>query len=110
VISRYVFPDIDVTLEPVMAINRCLDCNATIKDTEEICWACGSKVRSTKDPVSIHQRFSTIVNFCFIFSAVITVGSLFLDVMPPFGRCLTVTVVLLLVKSSAAQMMEREKT
>jgi len=93
-----------------MAIHHCLDCNSTMKADETVCWACGSAVKPPDMPVGLGQRFSSLINFFFIISVVVTIASLFFDAAPPFVRSITVTVVLFLVKSSATQMLERKKT
>jgi hypothetical protein len=92
-----------------MALEHCHDCNATMKVGETACWACGSAVKPKDLPPGLGSRFATAINFFFIISLVFTVASLFTDMAPPFLRCLTVTVVLYLVRSTAGQMMEKEK-
>ena len=92
-----------------MPVQHCLDCNATMKATETVCWACGSEVKPPDLPMGLGKRFAGLINFMFILSLVVTVASLFTDLMPPFLRCATVSAVLFLVKSSAGQMTDREK-
>lgn len=93
-----------------MALERCLDCNATVKPDETVCWACGSMIKPKELPLGLGHHFASLINFLFIISIVFTVASMFTDFVPPFGRCITVTLVLLLVKSSAGQMMEKRKS
>lgn len=93
-----------------MALQHCLDCNATMKSDETVCWACGSITKPKELPLGLGHRFASLINFLFIISIVFTVASMFTDFVPPFGRCITVTLVLLLVKSSAGQMMEKRKS
>jgi hypothetical protein len=92
-----------------MPLQRCRDCNATLKAEETVCWACGSAVEPKDVPFSLNRRFSGFINFLFIVSLLITIASLFTDMMPPFMRCATVTAVLFLVKSSATQMLDKER-
>ena len=59
--------------------------------------------------MDLGHRFASVINFFFIFSLVVTVASMFTDLMPPFLRCAAVSAVLFLVKSSAMQMREKDK-
>jgi hypothetical protein len=93
-----------------MSLQRCLDCNSTMKSNETVCWACGSVMQPKELPSGLGHHFVTFINFFFIFSLIVTVASLFTDLMPPFVRCATVSAVLFLVKSSAGQMMEKKKS
>jgi hypothetical protein len=93
-----------------MPLHRCLDCNATMKADETACWACGSAAKPKDQSAGLGRGFATFINFFFILSLVVTVASLFTDMMPPFLKCATVTGVLFLVKSSMGQMMEKKKT
>ena len=93
-----------------MAIHHCRDCNSTMKEGETTCWACGSVVKPPELPLGLGRRFASLINFFFIVSLVLSVASLFFDATPPFSKCITVTLVLFLVKSSASQMLERKKT
>ena len=89
-------------------MDRCLDCNATLKKEETRCWACGSAVPQKQNGVNPALRFAGIIKYLFFASAALTVGSLFLSILP-FSKCLVATVVLLFVKSSADQMLEKSK-
>jgi hypothetical protein len=93
-----------------MPLHKCPDCNSTMKADETACWACGSVIKPKELPLGLGRRFSTFINFFFLVSLVVTVASLFTDMMPPFVRCATVSAVLFLVKSSAGQMMEKKKS
>lgn len=55
------------------------------------------------------ERFVLFSKIVFILSAVMTVASLIFSATPPFSKCLVATIVLLFVKSSAEQMLERKK-
>ena len=89
-------------------LERCLDCNSTLKKGEIECYACGATVKQETNQTSFGKRFATILKFAFIASAILTVASLFFDATPSFGKCITVTLVLLLAKSSADQMLEQK--
>jgi len=94
---------------PQFMLDRCLDCNASLKKEETECFACGATVKSQRSgSSSFGQRFATLLKYGFIGSAVLTVASLFFDATPSFGKCITATLVLLLAKSSADQMLERK--
>ncbi|MGD1098075.1 MAG: hypothetical protein ABSB35_39565 [Bryobacteraceae bacterium] len=94
--------------KPQFMLDRCLDCNASLKKEETECFACGAAVKSQRSGSSFGQRFATVLKYGFIGSAVLTVASLFFDATPSFGKCITATLVLLLAKSSADQMLERK--
>ena len=86
-----------------------MQCSSTLKKTEEECYNCGSVVQKGDDPkVIFAQRFSSSINVIFIGCSAITVASLFLDFGPPFSHCASVTGVVGLVKSSAAQMLDKK--
>ncbi len=88
---------------------RCLDCNSSLKKEETVCFTCGATVK-VETPQSIFgQRFASFLKFAFLGSAVLTVASLFFDATPSFAKCLTTTLVLLFVRSSADQMLEKRK-
>ena len=97
------------TVAAAMPLDHCRDCNSTLKAGETVCWACGSAVAPKDATISLNRRFSGFINFLFIVSLVITIASLFTSLMPPFLRCAAVTAVLFLVKSSAAQMLDKER-
>jgi len=93
-----------------MAIHKCFECNSTMKSDETACWACGAERRQKDLPTGMGQRFASVIGILFIISALMTVASLFLPATPPFSRCITVTLILLLVKSSAGQMLDKKKS
>ena len=91
-------------------IARCLDCNATLKKDEKECFTCGASViRKDASSVIFGKRFASFLKYAVILSAVATVASLFFDTMPSFPKCFAATLVLLLAKSSAEQMLEKSK-
>lgn len=85
-----------------MALSRCLDCNATLKPDELKCYACGTRVEG-RGKSKIGAGFATFVSILFCTSAMITVGSLFVEDMP-FEKCLMVTAALLIIRGSMGQM------
>jgi hypothetical protein len=91
-------------------MDRCRDCNSTIKSTETVCWACGSACHQNIRSGGLGRGFAGLINIAFLISAAFTVASLFFDATPPFSKCITATIILLLVKSSADQMLEKKKS
>ena len=89
---------------------RCRDCNSTIKPGEARCYACNAiapeDAMLTKG--SFGRKFAAGISLMFFASAALTVASLFLEDTPSFMKCLTTTLVLLFVKSSANQMAEKK--
>ena len=55
------------------------------------------------------QHFASFIKFAFFVSLGLTVASLFLDFTPSFSKCAVSSIVLLLAKSSADQMLEKKK-
>ena len=90
-------------------MNRCRECHAVMTKTETVCLGCGSQLEVSTGKDQLTGGFRTVINILFIVSAVLTVLSLFLDATPPFSKCLISTLVLLVVKSSAGQMIESKK-
>ncbi len=78
--------------------------------TETVCLSCGSVLEqvTTKDRMGGGFRF--ILSVLFFASAALTVASLFFEFTPPFTRCAVATVVLLIVRTSAGEMVERKKS
>ncbi|MGH9557664.1 MAG: hypothetical protein ACRD30_00385 [Bryobacteraceae bacterium] len=90
-------------------MDRCRECNSTLQKSEITCWACGAAVRRKEPGSSPAARIATVAKCLFFPSAILTVASMFIHNTPPFPTCLVLTVVLLLVKSSANQMLEKTK-
>lgn len=88
---------------------RCLDCNASLKKDETACFTCGTPVKRQDPRSSYGARFATFIKFAFIGSCVLTVASLFFEATPSFAKCITTTLILLCVKSSADQMLDKTK-
>jgi hypothetical protein len=91
-------------------MNRCRECHAVMTKTETVCLGCGSQLEVSTGVDRLTGGFRSVINVLFIASAILTVASLFLDATPPFSKCLISTLVLLVVKSSAGQMVERKKS
>jgi len=91
-------------------MNRCRECHAVMTKTETVCIGCGSALEVATGKDKMTGGFRTIINILFFASAGLTVLSLFVDATPPFSKCLVCTLVLLVVRSSAGQMIERTKT
>ena len=89
-------------------MQRCANCNCTLGKTEVACYTCGTPVKPSTTGSDFIRRFSTLLKFAFFASAGLTVASLFVDMTPPFMKCLFTTITILVVKSSADQMTERK--
>ena len=83
----------------------------TLKAGELVCFNCGAEVivKETARAVFL-KRFVSFLNVAFIASSLMTVAALFVDFMPPFMRCLMLTFILLIIRSSAVQMLDKKKS
>jgi len=91
-------------------MTRCLDCNSTLKKEETVCFTCGATVKVVTPKTIFGERFATFLKYAFFGSSALTVASLFFSATPSFAKCLTTTLVLLFVRSSADQMLERKRS
>ena len=91
-------------------MDRCLDCNSTLKPEEMVCYTCGSSRKDKNKTPNFFARCATAVKVMFILSAILTVASLFLPATPSFVKCFATTVILMFVNRSAEQMTEKQKT
>lgn len=89
-----------------MVMIRCLQCDATLMNTETVCIGCGAAVPQKNPRPGIAQRLRAIVKVLLITTAVMTVLSMFTDIGPSFKKCIMALLVLFLVKSSTDQMVE----
>jgi hypothetical protein len=86
-------------------MTHCESCNGLLRNNEVKCYRCDAPVIqrfSTK--VSANDRFRTVLTIAFILSGLMTAAHIFVSFDPSFVICLVVTIVLMLVKSSADQM------
>ncbi|MBZ5604068.1 MAG: hypothetical protein LAO79_17345 [Acidobacteriia bacterium] len=90
-------------------MDKCLDCNSTLKDDELVCYTCGSARRQKNPKPTMAQRGALIVKVLFVISGLFTVASLFLPATPSFTKCLATTIILMFVNRSAEQMVEKQK-
>lgn len=86
-------------------MQRCLQCEATMTPKELNCPNCGASAKPKAEGGGVKQHFRNAVKLFFLISALMTVLSLFTDWGPPFLTSLAVTLVLLLVKNSADEML-----
>jgi len=93
-----------------LPMNRCRDCNSTLKKEETVCFTCGAMVPTESTQSMLGQRFAGLLKIAFFASLGLTVISLFTDFTPSFAKCATFSIILLLVKSSAEQMLEKKKS
>jgi len=96
-------------------MNHCRECNATMTKTETVCLGCGSALEVKTGTDQVGQGFRVVIKILFIISAIMTVASLLVPSslipgLPSLSKCMVSTLVLLIVKSSADQMMERKKS
>jgi hypothetical protein len=75
-----------------------------MRNEETTCFRCNQPLPVRPGAASWRERSRIALKIAFILSAVITVGSLFTDLLPSFVKCACITFILLLVKSSADQM------
>jgi uncharacterized membrane protein YvbJ len=90
-------------------MQRCRECNSSLKKDETECYTCGTPVVAKTAQATMKTRFVTIINILFLISAAMTVASLFITIPISFMKCMTTTLVLLIVKSSAAEMREKKE-
>jgi hypothetical protein len=86
-------------------MQRCSECEASMTPQETECLACGASIKPKENKSDLKHRFRTAVKVFLFISAGITAVSLFTPWGPPFMTCIAVTLVLLLVKSSADEML-----
>lgn len=91
------------------SMEKCRDCNATLKKEEKVCWSCGSAVKREEDGPALPGYLLKAATFMMYGSAAFTVASLFVSFTPGFLKCAITTLVLGIVRSSASQMVERKK-
>jgi hypothetical protein len=91
-------------------MEKCRACNSSIKTGELACYSCGTPVKEQETSQTIFgKRFAMFLNVAFGASALLTLVSIFVDFTPPFMRCLALTFILLLIRSSAVQMMDKKR-
>jgi uncharacterized membrane protein len=90
-------------------MDKCRDCNSTMKKGEKACYACGARVPEESAQSVYGQRFATALKIFFLASVGLTVISLFMSGLS-FTKCSIMTVILFIIKSSADQMLEKGKT
>ncbi len=71
---------------------------------ETVCPNCGASSKPKAEQKGMKYRFRTVVNIFFLVSAVMTAVALLTPWGPPFMTSMSVTLVLLLVKSSMNEM------
>lgn len=91
-----------------MALERCVDCNASIKPDEYKCYACGTRVEGRRPSGSV-SGFATFLTILFCTSAMITVASLFVA-HDLFQKCLIATVALLVLRGTAGPMVSKKSS
>ena len=92
----------------VWIVTKCAMCHGTMQKDETKCFLCGAELPPDRTKKTLQERFASIVKGALIFSAVLTVASLFTDFTPSFIKCSITTVVLGMVLKSAQQMRENQ--
>jgi hypothetical protein len=87
-----------------LVMTRCLQCEATMTAEEMNCINCGASKKPKSEKTGGRYRFRQAVTIMFFASALLSLVALFTDYGPPFMTSIAVTLVLLLVKSSADEM------
>jgi hypothetical protein len=78
--------------------------------TETECISCGGVVQDNKPKSDAKSRFRTGIKYFMFACAGLSVVSLFVDVGPSFMICVSMTVLLGIIRSSAEEMLiDREK-
>jgi hypothetical protein len=91
-------------------MQRCLNCNATMRRDETACWSCSSPAPVKNPKKGLPGHFSMVINVLLIFMGVMTLGSILMsDYFPSFTKCICMVAVLILVKKSADSMAEYRK-
>lgn len=102
------FPQEALKLESGSTVmTRCLTCNGLLTREEVVCGGCGTQVTSDKKAPGMGETLSKAVNILFYASLVMTAASLFLPNTPPISHCIVITAVLLFMKRSADQMVDK---
>ena len=91
-------------------MNRCRQCNGSLKSGETSCFVCGAPVPELHPKSPLRERCRTLIKIAFYTSLALTIVSLFTDLTPSFMKCSASTVILLFVKNSADQMSEANRS
>lgn len=88
-------------------MQRCRSCEATLtkEESEAACANCGASNKPKSESGGNRQRIRTLITYFFFLSAIVSLVSLLTPWGPPFITSMCVTFVLLLVKSSADEML-----
>ena len=79
-----------------------MSCNGVMAKSEKVCYTCGTAIEA--GTVKKGNGFAKATTVLFFASVGMTLVSLFSDYGPPVTVCLCVSLVLLLIKSSADQL------
>jgi hypothetical protein len=91
-------------------MDHCAQCNGSLRRGETSCFVCGAPVPEDRPKSPFRERCRTAIRIAFYFSLALTVASLFTDLAPSFIKCSASTAILLLVKNSADQMAEANRS
>jgi hypothetical protein len=91
-------------------MQRCTQCNGSLKRDETSCFVCGAPVPEECPKSPFRERCRVAIKIAFYFSLALTIASLFTSLAPSFIKCSASTAILLLVKNSADQMAEANRS
>ena len=88
-------------------MTRCNECNSLVTRDEFVCGTCGAQTQPSTASSRRRKKFVTFLSVLLYTSLILTVAAIFLPMTPPFSKCLVVSIVLLLVRSSASEMVDK---
>lgn len=89
-------------------MDRCLACNGILKPGEKVCYACGDGVPPPVASTPWSKRVSLTITLMFFGAVGMTGWSFFSDRAPRTSICLASAVILMFVKRSADQLLEKK--
>jgi len=90
-------------------MTRCMTCNNLLTRDENVCTACGTSVREEAAAPGVGEVLAKAIDTLFYLSLALTLASIFLPNTPPVSRCAIISAVLMFIKRSAGQMVEKPK-
>jgi hypothetical protein len=85
-------------------VTRCLNCNCILRSDETSCYSCSAVAPVDPGKPTTQTRIASVVTILFLLSLPLLVASFVTDVTPPAPICVGVSLILMLVRSSARQM------
>lgn len=88
-------------------MQRCMTCSAVMTPKETTCLACGSVIRTDDKKMKTARALKITTDIIFWVSVATGVVALFFGVGPPWKGSAMVAVLVRVLRSSAAQMVEK---